>query len=113
MANTNFIKNKELTKNILKAIEKGYRFAIENREEATNIVKNIEEINERYIFKISRKWINQYYLTKDNKWGYIDKDRWNNFFKWVYDNNLVENPIEIDYGFTNDFFGVSYEYFRN
>ena len=37
------------------------------------------------------------------KWGYIDPARWNNFYKWLTDNKLVEKDISSNVGFTNDY----------
>ena len=37
------------------------------------------------------------------RWGYIDPSRWNAFYRWLSDNNLVEQPIPENTGFSNDY----------
>lgn len=105
ISNNEYMKNNsEIVKKFLKAIEKGYRFAIENPEETSEIlVKNYPELDKELVL-LSQKWINNYYLEND-KWGYIESKRWNNFYTWLYENNLIENPIEKDFGFTNEYLG--------
>ena len=43
------------------------------------------------------------YISDAKKWGYIDPARWNNFYKWLTDNKLVEKDISSNVGFTNDY----------
>jgi hypothetical protein len=37
------------------------------------------------------------------RWGYIDRNRWNGFFAWLYENQLIEQEIPEGFGFTNEF----------
>ena len=41
--------------------------------------------------------------STDGKWGKIDAERWNNFYKWVNENDLVEGKVPLDTAFTNEY----------
>lgn len=36
-------------------------------------------------------------------WGIIDKERWNGFFRWLYENKVIDRKIDNNIGFTNDY----------
>ena len=51
----------------------------------------------------SQKWISEQYIADAEKWGIIDAERWDNFYKWLGDEGLVKNEIPAGTGFTNDY----------
>ena len=51
----------------------------------------------------SQVWMAGQYQAEAARWGEIDPARWNAFFRWLNENELVENPIPDNAGFTNDF----------
>lgn len=104
IANNKFLKeNKEVSKKFVQALVKGYEFAIKNPKEAADIlIKNVPELDKEIIYK-SQEWISKQYKADGKKFGYIDPKRWNNFFKWLHENKLVEMEIPKDFGFTNEF----------
>ncbi|WP_064610019.1 ABC transporter substrate-binding protein [Streptobacillus moniliformis] len=106
IANNDFLSNNEDDViNLLKAMEKGYMYAIENPQESVDILLKAAPELDRNLVLESQKWLNTYYIDKDVKWGYIDAKRWNAFYLWLFDNGLLENPIEKDFGFTNKYLG--------
>ena len=44
-----------------------------------------------------------FYKAEVDKWGYIDPVRWNNFFNWINEQGLSEEPIPENTGFTNEY----------
>lgn len=104
IANNDFISNnKEITKKMLRALEKGYKYSAKNPEKSAEIlIKNAPETNEELI-KASQQYLSKRYLDSNGKWGYIDDTRWNNFFKWVYDKGLIDKEIPSSKGYTNDY----------
>lgn len=107
IANNSFLKAEpETAKAFLAATEKGYRYAIEHPEEAAQILVDGDETGALSgsveLVTESQKWISEQYIADSKKWGYIDAARWNGFYKWLYDNKLIEKDLT-DYGFTNDY----------
>lgn len=104
IGNNDFLKNKpELAKKALEAIKKGYEFAVENPEEAADILlKSAPELDEELV-KRSQEWLKDKYKAEVARWGYIDQERWDGFFNWLYENKLIEQEIPAGYGFSNDY----------
>ena len=104
IGNNQFLKqNPEEAKAFLKAVSKGYQFAIENPEEAAKILcQAAPELDEKLVVE-SQKYLADKYQAEAKIWGYIDSERWNNFYKWVNEKKLVEGEVPLDVAFTNEY----------
>ena len=104
IANNDFLKkNPEIAKKVLKAIKKGYEYAIKNPEESAKIlVKNSPELDINLV-TASQKWISKEYQSDAKEWGIIDGNRWNRFYEWLYKNKAVERDIPKDFGYSNEY----------
>jgi hypothetical protein len=51
----------------------------------------------------SQKYLAKEYQSDAQYWGQIDPERWNNFYNWVNENNLVEGKIPENTGFSNEY----------
>lgn len=95
--------NPDTAKAFLGALQKGYEFAIENPEEAAEILcKAAPELDAELVLA-SQKYLAEEYQADAPYWGYIDAGRWNDFYQWVNDNHLVEDEVPLDTGFTNEY----------
>ena len=103
IANNDFLKkNPEIAKKVLKAIKKGYEYAMKNPEESAKIlVKNSPELDINLV-TASQKWISKEYQSDAKEWGIIDGNRWNRFYEWLYKNKAVEREIPKDFGYSNE-----------
>ncbi|MBQ8857033.1 MAG: ABC transporter substrate-binding protein [Lachnospiraceae bacterium] len=95
--------NPDTAKAFLSALTKGYEFAIENPEEAADILCNAAPELDKELVVASQQYLADQYQSDAPYWGYIDAERWNNFYNWVNENKLVENEVPLDTGFTNDY----------
>lgn len=95
--------NPETAKAFLSALSKGYEFAIENPEEAAEILCDAAPELDKELVVASQKYLADQYRADAPYWGFIDADRWNNFYKWVNDNKLVEGNVMLNSGFTNEY----------
>ena len=104
IANNDFLKkNPEIAKKVLKAIKKGYEYAMKNPEESAKIlVKNSPELDINLV-TASQKWISKEYRSDAKEWGIIDGNRWNRFYEWLYKNKAVEREIPKDFGYSNEY----------
>ena len=95
--------NPDTSKAFLAAAAKGYQYAIENPEDAANILcKAVPELDPELV-KASQEYLADQYQADAEYWGQIEAERWNAFYKWVNDNELVEGEVPLDTGFTNDY----------
>ena len=95
--------NPETAKAFLSALSKGYEFAIENPEEAAEILCDAAPELDKELVVASQKYLADQYRADAPYWGFIDADRWNNFYKWVNENKLVEGNVMLNSGFTNEY----------
>lgn len=108
IANNDFLENRpEVAKAFLSVAARGYEYAIENPDEAARMLIEGDDTGSlagsEEMVKASQAWITDQYKAEVDRWGYIDPARWNAFYSWLNDNNLVENPIPENTGFSNDY----------
>ncbi len=105
IGNNDFLKNSpDKAKAFLSAVKKGYEYAAEHPEEAAEIlIKQVPEIGSEEFIKDSQEWISAQYKAESEEWGTIDADRWNAFYQWLNDNNLVAEPLPENAGFSMDY----------
>lgn len=104
IANNTFLEeNPDTAKAFMGAVKKGYEYASQNPAEAADILlESVPELDEELV-KASQEYLSKEYISDADNWGYINPDRWNAFYNWLNDNGLVENEIEENTGFTNDY----------
>lgn len=101
-ANENYLKNNpETAKKFLKATARGYEYAISNPEEAAKILVKYAPETDLQIATESQKYLATQYKAEVKRWGYIDNQRWQSFYDWMYEKKLLNEPLK--QGFTNDY----------
>lgn len=98
-------KNRDTAKVFLEALSKGYTDAVENPKEAADILMNaVPELksNSELIYA-SQEYLAKEYIADATSWGEFDAERWAAFYNWLNENDLLEEKIEPDYGFTNEY----------
>lgn len=97
--------NPETTKALLSALKKGYEFAINNPEEAAQILINGDDTGSlkgsETLVTESQKWISKQYKAEVEQWGYIDPARWDAFYAWLWEQGLIEKELPAGTGYTN------------
>lgn len=93
--------NPETTKAFLKAAGKGYEFAVENPEEAAEILCKAAPELDAEMVRASQEYMKDQYKAEVEQWGYMDPDRWNGFYQWINEKGLSETEIPENTGFTN------------
>ena len=104
IANNGFLQeDPDSAKAFLSAVKKGYEYAVENPEEAAEILlKAAPELDEKLV-KASQEYLSQQYVAEAESWGTIAPDRWNGYYSWLNENGLVEQEIPENAGFTNEY----------
>jgi len=102
-ANTDWLeKNPEKAKKFMKALSRGYQFAIANPDEAGQILlKHAPELDPALV-KRSQQYLATRYQDDAPRWGEIDTERWAAFYRWMYGHGLLETDIGAG-GFTNEY----------
>ena len=104
IANNDFLKeNPDAAKAFLRAVKKGYEFAIEEPEQAAELLCKASPDLDSELVKASQKYLADQYKAEEERWGYMDPERWNAFYDWLNENGLSEAKIPENAGFSNDY----------
>lgn len=104
VGNSEWMKNNsEKTKLFLSSVRKGYEYAIENPEEAAEILCEAAPELDKELVLASQKYMTEQYQAEAKYWGYIDPERWNAYFNWINENELSEVKVPENTGFTNEY----------
>lgn len=106
IANNEYLKDKpQEAKKVLQSIKKGYQYAAEHPKEAAEILmKYAPELKKNESFTLaSQEFISKEYAGSLENWGHIDPQRWNKFYKWLYDNNLIDKDLSKEKLFDNQY----------
>ena len=95
--------NPEKTAAFLSAVKKGYEFAIENPEDAAEILLDAAPELDSELVHASQLYMKDQYIADAKQWGYIDPVRWNAFYNWINENGLSVEPIPENTGFSNEY----------
>lgn len=107
VANNDFLKAQpDTVKAFLAATAKGYEYAAQNPAEAAQILidgdttGSLQSAEE--LVKASQEWIAGEYISDAPYWGYIDENRWDAFYGWLFENKLIEKDLR-GFGFDAGF----------
>ena len=94
--------NSQTVKKFLAIVSRGYNFAIDNPEEAAEILlKHAPELD-RVLVMRSQEYLKTRYQGDAKRWGDIDPARWGGFYRWMFEKGLLEKDIGAG-GFTNEY----------
>ncbi|MBN1298922.1 MAG: ABC transporter substrate-binding protein [Actinobacteria bacterium] len=93
----------EMIKSFLAATGRGYMFASENYQEAASLLlSSVPELQEDIVVA-SQEYLAGKYIEPDVKWGHMDSLIWKTFGDWMYENKLIDTPLDEGEAFTNEF----------
>lgn len=92
----------ETARRFMRALSRGYNFAIENPREAAEILLKYAPELDGELVRRSQDWLAGRYRGDAPRWGEIDGARWGGFYRWMYSRGLLETDIGAG-GFTNEY----------
>lgn len=95
--------NPDLVEKFMEAVTKGYEFAIEKPEEAANILLDSVSGLDQELVQESQNWLSPKYQEDAEQWGEQKEEIWQNYTKWMTENELIDSEIIIEEAYTNDF----------
>ncbi|KNZ43340.1 ABC transporter substrate-binding protein [Acetobacterium bakii] len=96
-------KNPETARRFLRAVAKGYEYAIANPEEAADMLLADNPEIDRDLAVASQEYLAGEYQGDASQWGVMNQTIWTNYSKWMYDQGLLEKELSVDEAFTNEF----------
>ena len=103
-ANDDFAKKyPDVVKAFVRAAKRGYEYAIKHPKDAGDLLLDAAPELSSDLVQASAKYLADQYQADAKSWGVIDKSRWDAYFKWLNDKNLVENKLDVNSGWTMDY----------
>ena len=97
------LENPELLERVMRAVKKGYEYAIENPVESAEILhKNAPENSPEFLRK-SQEWLSPRYQADAPYWGHQELEVWEEFGEWMYEQELITEKFDAEEAFTNEF----------
>ena len=106
IANNSFLKNDpDTAKRFLAALARGYEDAAADPDGAAELlIQQVPELaGSRELVVASQRYLADRYIDDAAAWGVFDPARWQAFYAWLNDNQLVEGTLDPASGFTNDY----------
>jgi ABC-type nitrate/sulfonate/bicarbonate transport system substrate-binding protein len=102
-ANETFLRESpETARKFMRATAKGYQYAIENPAEAAKLlVEAVPELDPALV-EASARFLAPRYQGNSPAWGFIDGERWADYYRWAYENEVLPTDLG-QQGFTNEF----------
>ena len=97
--------NPDAARAFLAALSKGYTYAAEHPAEAADILMEAApelKANSALVYA-SQEYLAGEYIADAARWGEFDGERWAAFFNWLNENDLMEQKLDPDFGYTNDY----------
>ncbi|MGP4071768.1 ABC transporter substrate-binding protein [Piscibacillus sp. B03] len=95
--------NPETVQKFMNAAAKGYQFAIDNPEESADILIEAVPDLDPELVKASQEWLSPKYQDDAEQWGVQELEVWENYAEWMLDHELLEEPLDAEAAFTNEF----------
>jgi ABC-type nitrate/sulfonate/bicarbonate transport system substrate-binding protein len=104
IANNPFLENEgDTARAFLRAVSRGYEDAVKNPREAAEILCAAAPELDPELAAASQEYLADKYQADAAQWGYIDPARWNAFYGWLNENQLLDTQIPENAGFSNDY----------
>ncbi|MFC3344291.1 ABC transporter substrate-binding protein [Paenibacillus abyssi] len=99
----NIANNPDLVKAFVAGAAQGYQFAIDNPEEAAEVLIAAEPDLNAELVRASQKWLSPRYQDDAPRWGEQKREVWVNYAEWMLEHKLLEKELDADQAFTNEF----------
>jgi ABC-type nitrate/sulfonate/bicarbonate transport system substrate-binding protein len=95
--------NPQLIKSFIKAVSQGYQYAIQNSENAADLLLKAAPELDAKLVRASQKWLSARYQDDAINWGIQKQEVWENYANWLKENQLIDKPFDASKAFSNEF----------
>jgi len=93
----------EVVKAFMEALTRGYDFAIQNPDEAAELLLAAVPELDTDLVKASQHWLSEYYQADAPRWGEQKESVWQDYTDWMVVHGILSAPISISDAFNNEF----------
>lgn len=95
--------NPETVQKFMNAVKKGYEFAIDNPDEAAEILHEYIPDYDLAFLKKSQAYLSSEYAKDADSWGVMKDSVWDGYTDFMYENGLISKKIAAGEQYTNEF----------
>lgn len=104
ITNNDMIENDpETVQKFMNAVKKGYEFAIDNPDEAAEILHEYIPDYDLAFLKKSQAYLSAEYAKDADSWGVMKDSVWDGYTDFMYENGLISKKITAGEQYTNEF----------
>lgn len=93
----------DLVERFLRALEKGYRYAVENPDQAAEALLAAAPELDRDLVLASSRYVAERFLNQQGQWGTMEASVWEAYGQWLRGQDLLPGYFDAEGAFTNDF----------
>lgn len=93
----------ETVQAFMTATKQGYEYAIENPDEAAEILGKVIPETDIAFIKESQKFLSEQYSMDSDVWGLMKEEVWDNYTSFMYEYGLIDKNIAASEQYTNEF----------
>ncbi len=93
----------ELVERFLRATRRGYLDAIADADAAVAALMKAAPELDPVLLLASQEWLNNESEKSSEAWGSMLAERWENFALWMSENNLLEEDLDVNAAYSNEF----------
>ncbi|MGI6368377.1 MAG: ABC transporter substrate-binding protein [Anaerolineae bacterium] len=93
----------DLTRRFMRATVRGYDYAIQNPDEAAEILLKYTPESDPELIRASQRYLSPRYQDDATAWGQQELSVWENLNQWMAENKLIDAAIDAQAAFTSEF----------
>ena len=93
----------ELVRSFLDAVSTGYSFAVENPEDAAQILLAAAPELDAELVQASQTWISPRYQADASRWGAQELSVWEEYSQWMVEHGILAQPIDAGQAFSAEY----------
>lgn len=95
--------NPDTAKAFLKAVSRGYEYAIEKPEEAAAVLMSVAPELDEALVVASQQFLAEHYQADAPRWGEMELSRWEAYAQWLREHELLEGEFVAHEAFSNQY----------
>jgi ABC-type nitrate/sulfonate/bicarbonate transport system substrate-binding protein len=99
----NIEENRGMVEKFMRAVAKGYQFAMKNPDAAAEILMDHAPELDRSLVMESQRYLADKYQAEASYWGMQKQEVWERYMNWLFENEFITEKVDVAKAFTNEF----------
>ena len=95
--------NPEKTAKFLRAVSRGYEFAVQNPQEAADLLHKHAPESDFELLRRSILYLSEFYVDPNGNFGHMREEIWTKFAEFCLENGIIDRELDVNAAFTNEY----------